>query len=255
VDGGALVDGYLMLICGAAVGEGKHTVVPATAPPALWVNSELEGRNVPGPDSTEFRIWEVAGSSHVGNYAMTQSAATIARDGGSVGGSRTAGIGWDEDAQRQYGEHAGRPCLNRFPLHYAMMAAAEALPTWIMTGRAPESARYERNGSELVRDGDGNMRGGVRLPPIDVPVATSAGADCPVAIMGSTDRFDPLTLARRYPSHDDYVRKMAAATSTALARGWMLEPEATELMRLAEAAPIPGPSALAVATPGTSGHR
>jgi hypothetical protein len=100
--------------------------------------------------------------------------------------------------------------------------------------------RYQRNGSALVRDGDGNVGGGVRLPLIEVPVATYAGTDCsPPTIMGSTHKFDPARLASLYPTHDDYVDKMATATRNALARGWMLQPEATEMMSLAKAAPIP----------------
>lgn len=235
----SLADGYLPLICGAGLVDGKQTVVPDTAPPTMWVNSELEARFLPGPDGTRFRIWEVAGSSHIGNYATTQAAATIARDEASVGGSPTPGIGWNPDTERQYGERASRPCLNLFPMHYSMIAAAEALRTWIVTGTAPQSARYQRNGSELVLDGAGNVLGGVRLPPIDVPVATYAGNDCGPTIMGSTHKFDPAKLARLYPTHDDYVEKMAAATTNALGRGWMLQPEAIEMMSLAEAAPIP----------------
>jgi hypothetical protein len=236
----SLADGYLPLICGAGMAGGKPTVVPDTAPPTMWVNSELEGRFLPGPDSARFRIWEVAGSSHIGNHATTQAAATIARDEASVGGSPTPGIGWNPDAERQYGERASRPCLNLFPMHYSMIAAAEALRNWIVTGSPPQSARYQRDGAEMVRDGDGNVRGGVRLPPIDVPVATYAGTDCsPPTIMGSTHKFDPARLASLYPTHDDYMDKMAAATRNALDRGWMLPPEATEMRRLAKAAPIP----------------
>jgi hypothetical protein len=235
----SLADGYLPLICGAGVVAGKQTVVPDTAPPTLWVNSELEGRFLPGPDSMRFRVWEIAGSSHIGNYAITQATATMARDEASVGGSPTPGVGWNPDAERQYGERASRPCLNLFPMHYSMMAAVEALRNWIVTGRAPPSARYQRTGSAMVLDGDGNVRGGVRLPPIDVPVATYAGNDCRPTIMGSTHKFDPARLASLYPTHDDYVEKMAAATRSALARGWMLQPEATEMMSLARAAPIP----------------
>ena len=236
----SLADGYLPLICGAGLVDGRQPVVPDTAPPTMWVNSELEGRFLPGPDSTRFRIWEIAGSSHIGNYATTQAAATMARDEASVGGSPTPGIGWNPDAQRQYGERASRPCLNLFPLHHSMIAAAEALRNWIVTGTPPQSARYERNGSAMARDGDGNVRGGVRLPPIDVPVATYAGADCsPPTIMGSTHKFDPARLASLYPTHDDYVEKMATSTRNALGRGWMLQREAAEMMSLAKAAPIP----------------
>jgi hypothetical protein len=168
----SIADGYLPLICGAGVVDGKQTVVPDTAPPTMWVNSELEARFLPGPDSPQFRIWEIAGSSHIGSYAITQAAATIARDDASVGGSPIPGVGWSPNTERQYGERASRPCLNLLPLHYSMIAAAEALRNWIVTGRAPQSARYQRNGSALVRDGDGNVGGGVRLPLIDVPVAT-----------------------------------------------------------------------------------
>lgn len=89
----------------------------------------------------------------------------------------------------------------------------------------------------LARDGHGNALGGLRLPALDVPVATYLGEQ-PNGTSGQTLAFDPLTLAGLYPTHDAYVAAVRAATSRAVALGFMLGADGQEWMGRVGASPI-----------------
>jgi hypothetical protein len=112
------------------------------------------------------------------------------------------------------------------------------LDAWVKTGMpAPAAPRAEFDALGLPRrDAHGNALGGLRLPPLDVPVATYAATTC--GLFGSTVAFDPVTLAQLYPSHDDYVTKMRAATDQTVAAGFLLPHDAEELMTLARASSV-----------------
>ena len=68
-------------------------------------------------------------------------------------------------------------------MHTVAKAALAALTTWIETGKAPIIApRIDVAGGstpKIVRNGDGIALGGIRTPPVDVPVATLSGAPGP----------------------------------------------------------------------------
>lgn len=49
-----------------------------------------------------------------------------------------------------------------------------------------------------------------------------------------------MKLAKLYPSHEDYVAKMQAATDRTVAAGFLLPPDAEELMILARASSVGG---------------
>src|SRR3546814_18040050 len=67
----------------------------------------------------------------------------------------------------------------QFPLRYVVMAAIHDLDRWIKTGvEPPEAPRYQFNGSALARDQYANAEGGIRLPPIEVPVASYRSDIC-----------------------------------------------------------------------------
>jgi hypothetical protein len=93
---------------------------------------------------------------------------------------------------------------------------------------------------QLARDAYGNVIGGYRLPPIDVPVATYMGSTC--SILGMTVPFDTTRLTQLYPTHQDYVAKMRRATDAAVARGWLLPADAKDLMKRATTSSIPSPT-------------
>jgi hypothetical protein len=235
-----VVDAFLL----DAGGSKKFTGEPLV--PVVQLLSE-DGLSPDAPNvSANYRLWEVPGASH-------NDADTGAHDASN---SRTTThapkqpYAAEEEIHRHshYGEeglstHATcAPVLlgggNEYPRRYAVRAAVHHLDAWAKTGRpAPAAPRAEFDALGLPsRDAHGNALGGLRLPPLDVPVATYAATTC--GLFGSTVAFDPLTLAQLYPSHDDYVTKMQAATDRAVAAGFLLPHDAEELMTLARASSV-----------------
>ncbi len=139
-----------------------------------------------------------------------------------------------------YGQKSGGPCpVQLFPSRYPIRAAMIALDRWVKDRVRPTTApRFERDpvrGAPVVDPETGNIRGGLRLPPIAAPVATYT-SEC--ALFGSTIPYDKAKLAGLYPTHEDYVRKFAAAADEAVTKGWLRRPDAAELVRAAEASDI-----------------
>ena len=106
-------------------------------------------------------------------------------------------------------------------------------------------------------DADGNVRSGIRLPDIAVPLATHAGWNYRDASIGAPDRlageigsYIPFALTRadrerahdprpsieeRYRNRDEYLGKYAAATLDLVARGYVLSEDVADLLTHAEA--------------------
>ncbi|MBI3491722.1 MAG: hypothetical protein HY047_08085, partial [Acidobacteria bacterium] len=102
-------------------------------------------------------------------------------------------------------------------------------------------------------DADGNVRSGIRLPDIAVPLATQAGWNYRDASIGSPDRLageigsyipfartradrerghDPRpSIEERYRNRDEYVGKFAAATLDLVARGYVLAEDVADLLK------------------------
>ena len=102
-------------------------------------------------------------------------------------------------------------------------------------------------------DADGNVRAGVRLPDIAVPLATQAGWNYRDASIGAPDRLageigsyipfartradreragDPRrSIAERYRDRDDYVGKFAAAALDLVERGYLLQEDVADLLK------------------------
>lgn len=206
--------------------------------PVLWVNSEREAAaGVPEVDGGLFVLWEIAGASHFGWWGLQYAnAATGVRNRTGPG----TGNLFDRESAGQYGEQGGGPCpQNFYPDRFSYNAAIHHLERWVREGiRPPTAPRMARDPltEELVRDEHGNVEGGLRLPPLDVPVATYTGDRC--GLFGDTVQFDPLELSARYPTHEAYVSAMQEATDAAVEAGYMLPPGAAELMRRARESDI-----------------
>jgi hypothetical protein len=245
------------LAAGDGVFDGYHpTTCPATAEipdtlvPMIWGTSEWEAAIPSRPDGPLLRVWEIAGTSHANRWEVAFQGAQGFRDFSSVGGTTLAPASWDEDAAGQYGERGSSPS-NLAPGRYAFRAAIDDLNRWardwkeFRAGRlaaeqvraAPTAGRLDRDGFALRRDRYGNSLGGVRLPALDVPVASYRG-EFNDGAGGSTTAFDRNTLAALYPSHDAYVAKMRAATDAAVAGGFMLPADRDEWMQRVAASPI-----------------
>ena len=237
-----LVDGFLPACSGL-------TDVPDDLVPVLWLNSEDEAEGLldfgfgsiddgPREDSNLFKLWEVAGASHVNYWLRAWNDVVEYRDHG--GDPAT----WDEATVGHYGQAAdpvfGECGYNYFPMRYAYRAAIEQLRGWVENGAEPPSApRIERDGEGgIVTDEFGNARGGLRLPPIDVPVAEYDARNDDCDLTGQTHPLADDALAALYDSDADYVSRLESATDDALARGHLLPSDGEDLLERAAAADI-----------------
>jgi hypothetical protein len=102
-------------------------------------------------------------------------------------------------------------------------------------------------------DADGNVRAGIRLPDIAVPLATQAGWNYRDPSIGAPDRLageigsympfartkserdrigDPrLSIEERYPDRDEYVGKFAASALDLVERGYLLAEDVADLLK------------------------
>ena len=105
-------------------------------------------------------------------------------------------------------------------------------------------------------DTDGNVRAGIRLPDIAVPLATHAGWNYRDPSIGAPDRLageigsyipfpatktdrartsDPrLSIEERYRNRDEYVGKVAAAAVDLVAKGYLLSEDVADLLKHAD---------------------
>jgi Alpha/beta hydrolase domain len=174
------------------------------------------------PDTERFRLWEVAGTAHADTYTLI--------------------VGFNDQGDTA----AGAECLismrpipgilecdspvNSGPQHWVLKAAFAALDRWVRGDGAPPIApRLELEGDQYVLDEFGNVRGGIRTPAVDVPIATLSGLGQTGAtfcrIFGTTVSFDAARLASLYPTTDAYVSAVNDATDSAVDAGFILPPD------------------------------
>ncbi len=155
------------------------------------VTSVVNSYAVRQPDTDTFRLWEVAGTAHADVHQMgeMQSAAM----------------------------NCGVP-VNDGPMHVVAKAAMRGLVDWVTTGTPPPTAPLLQVSADgqAERDADGIARGGVRTPPVDVPVAALSGERGPnpstiCLLLGSAAPLSAERLAERYRSKADYLRRYRQA--------------------------------------------
>jgi hypothetical protein len=215
--------------------------------PIVWVNSmaESDDEGVPA-DSGLFRLWEIAGAAHTSNNSSSyQDAQWIYNHSNGNAGE------WDKEAANSWGYLAAPgDCLSRnwYQAGLIWSSALVALDDWVRTGEAPKPMpRIQRNEDGVVFDEHGMMKGGVRTPIIDVPIASYfAGVTMPptqdpcgvaggaVALSGFTRVFSAEKLAELYESGDDFLAKFNASIDEALANGFILEADAERLRKRAK---------------------
>ena len=215
----------------------------ATTTRVLQLNSDFEAYPNTPSVNPYYTQWDIAGASHSSFWIGVHSELG--------GGPRFAGApklpaSADEDlhtgaapyltfATWNYGEQispAQPVCIlagNQFPMHYAVNAAFDAIQGWLVDAAQPPSGpRFSFSGSALARDADGNALGGIRLAPIEHPVASYRSADC--ALGGTTVPFTEVQLLQRYPTHADYACQMRETTYQNVKDGWLLEEDAGSLL-------------------------
>jgi hypothetical protein len=187
--------------------------------PVIGVQAETEiggsfnSQNARQPDSALYRLWEVPGTSHNDAY----------------------------QAETHLGPACGSVPANSGQGHYVVAAALEGLRKWAQTGVAPASQPRVSLRSvsplQLDTDIDGNLRGGVRTPALDVPTSTLTGnGNC--GFFGLTIPFTKARLDFLYPTHGVYVSNVARALAAAVAQGTILPADQAEILNAAKAADV-----------------
>lgn len=217
--------------------------------PILWLISEDEVDEERREDAGLFKLWEIAGASHVNYHTSYWAGLTRERDHSGVAGAG-AGPAYDEYEGGQYGELGSGYCQkdgNYFPYRYVLRAGLDYLDRWTRYNQEPPSAdRIEREDGRAAEDEYGNALGGLRLPVIDVPVAEYQGHGCEEyeSSFGQTIQFDSETLQELYPTREDYIAELEAAVDQTVEDGFLLEADAHDLVRRAERSDIPESSGL-----------
>jgi len=121
--------------------------------------------------------------------------------------------------------------------------SADCLDTWVRTGKPPPKApRIEVTSGEdpeVRRDGDGIATGGIRTPPVDVPVDVLSGVPGPnpstiCLLLGSTTPLPPERLAELYESEAEYLDRDRPATKATIEAGFALEADRDALLDYAD---------------------
>ena len=180
------------------------------------------------PDHDLLRTWEVAGTAHADKYLICQM---------------MGGLDFEP------ADFLGSPLpVNDGPHHETFKAALHHLVDWVVIGTPPPGGpRIESlppseigGAATIARDELGIALGGIRTPPVDVPVVALSGDPAPgasllSALFGTTRRFDAATLARLYPTNEAYLEAYSRAMVATVKAGFILPIEADEMLALAEA--------------------
>lgn len=199
--------------------------------PVMRVNTEVDlwrmGQAAARQEDTELlRTWEIAGAAHIDEYYMSHVNALAARDLG-------APITLECD----------RTPLTRVPFRAAFSSAFDHLVNWVRGGDPPPTApRIElvsqESPIEAERDAHGNARGGIRLPEIEVPLATNGGRNAGGAwcsFAGSYEPFPTERIEELYPTSDSYLRAYSESVRRNVEAGYILEADAEALIAAARA--------------------
>jgi hypothetical protein len=208
-------------------------------------NSNVTARQ---PDTTKYRLWEVAGTSHYDAYGLFIGPKDTGNGQGAVQLLASMQAPTNEPVP---GALVCNLPVNTGPAHWVLNAAVYSLNRWVTKGIPPPIApRLETATISPVvysLDSSGNALGGIRTPQVDVPIAALGGTTntgAPPAgsfcrLFGTTVPFTTQQLSALYPTHAAFVTKWKQSIDRAVKAGFLLKPDATELENAAENAKIP----------------
>jgi hypothetical protein len=213
--------------------------------PVLVFQTETDagGLQARQPDSPVFRLWEVAGTAHFDLYGLQQGATDT--------GDRASVSTWFDSMLHPTDQpNPNFSCtspVNSGPQTFVLRVAIAALNRWVADGTPPpEAARRETTSVEPVQyalDANGNVRGGVRTPAVDAPVAKLSGLGqsgvtfC--VLFGTTAPFSPAQLRELYRDHGGFVSAWNRATQDAVQAGFLLGRDAAHLRAVAAQSDVP----------------
>ncbi|MGZ4799131.1 MAG: alpha/beta hydrolase domain-containing protein [Acidimicrobiia bacterium] len=260
-------DGFLVHsrgATGAPLSQSPLPPHPAPAPtklrtdtttPVLVLQSETDvNEGARQDDSPTFRLWEMAGTSHVDAYTLGI--------GLTDNGDGRADVAMFEAMRNPPVAGCDLP-INTGPSHWLVQSAMLRLHQWVKRGIAPPIApRIEVttfSPRTYARDTNGNVLGGIRTPHVDAPIATvtaarQGGPGLLCQLVGATIPFDGTKLSQLYASHDNFVHRWHRATKRAIKAGFLIGADGRRLNEAARAstvAPEPTRRLSGVGTNGT----
>ena len=241
------------------------TAANAKSTHVLQLNSDNEAYSNNPSANPYYAQWDVAGTAHssfwIGvhselgqspRFAGGPQVPATADDDLHVGNPPYTGYAtWNYGEQISPGQQVCIAQGAQFPMHYAVNAAFDAIQRWLVDGEPPPCAdpltcpRFQMNGSSLARDANKNALGGIRLAPIEHPVASYRSTDC--VLGGITVPFTEAQLLTLYPTHADYACQMRETTYQNVKDGWLLEEDAHSLLSRVDGAVNRWPTAPGVA--------
>ena len=224
--------------------EGDQRLVRTDLPvPVIRAHTETDAHfdlfGAPSQEDSEtFRYYEMAGTAH----------ATLQLDA-------PFGLPFLLEALCEFPSNtlADGPVFGSF-LFNAMW---ENLERQVVDGVAPpQGDMIQRNESGIVRDGFGNALGGIRLPELDVPVASYAPsntakllppqieelAELFCRLAGAAIPFDTEQLETLYPTRPDFLALYEASADALVSERFLLPEDAETLKTIA--VPEPGATTL-----------
>lgn len=173
------------------------------------------------PDTAKMRTWHVAGTTHSDWQSMIVRYPELIRDQPTAALADTCAQG---------------PTRSRIPERYAWAAATAHLVNWVQEGVQPPTADplFTAEGT-IARDDRGNALGGLRLAPVEVPIARAV-AGC--GLNGIYEPFDTATLNALYPDRASYLVPFRAAVDANVAAGYVLPADGDEMWANAQASII-----------------
>lgn len=235
-----VIDGILIH---GDVGSGKaFAELPV---PVLQLLSDYEADpEEPAPaDPDRYRLWEIAGTAHTDQWVGLHQ--IHGQGPRTVANAPRMPATADAELHRTVGNYGEQVtpydgvCTAAgasFPMRYAVNAAIHYLNRWDGKDHAPpHGPRYQFDAEgALARDPYYNALGGIRYPPVDVPVASYVSTTCQLG--GFTVPFTEAQLLALYPTHADYYCRMKAATAQTVLAGFLLPEDAADLMARVEGA-------------------
>ncbi len=173
-------------------------------------------------DTDHFRYYETAGTAHAGVHKNVEV---------------FPGLSLEQTCANPLNTHADGPVFGS----YLMNAMWRNMEREVKRGTAaPHGELLEVENQAIARDAYANARGGIRLPELDVPIASYApsnvvtpglpallGLFC--ALTGSVTPFDPAVLDELYPNHGRYVNQYNRAVNELVRTRFLLPPDAKKL--------------------------
>ena len=214
-------------------------------------SSQLQARQTETPDGN-FRLWEVAGTSHFDVYGLIIGLTDTGDGQGEIENLATM---QNPPSIPQPGLIECAQPINTGPMHWVFNAAVYWIEQWLKKGTpppvAPRFAATSAPGDPVVFSVDehGNALGGIRTPYVDVPIAklvgtgnTGAPGGPPTStfcsLFGETVPFTSAGLAALYPKHATYVKEFGRAAQNAVRSKFLLSKDAGLLKKAAKGSDI-----------------